>query len=130
MAEDDVGLVAVAHALHVVVRDLQQLKIVQAVVRMRVERGVKDGPRESGARVFEPRTKRLGEPVGVDPALYGRNGQVMTEHRLGLPRIDLKFVVEQYPGDVLSVCYSGNHSFFTSSVSAAMRSLRALSRRV
>ena len=97
---------------------------------MRVERGVEDGLREPGARVFEPRAEGFGEPVGVDPALYGCDRQVVAEHRLGRPVVHLQLIVKQYAEYVLSVCYSGNHSFFTSSVSAAMRSLRALSRRV
>ena len=130
VSEDDVGLIAVAHLLHIAMRDFQQLEIVQTVVRMRVERDVKDGLRESGARMFEPRAEGFSEFVGIDFPICGCNGQVVAEQRLGLSRIHLELVVEQHPDDVLAERYSGNHSFRASSVRSAIRSLRAFRRRV
>ena len=114
-----IGLVAVAHPLHVLLGDVGQLLLRKPVLGMRIQRSVEDRLHETAVLfriepgLHDPSAMCGGKPGGVS----SRRKHPVAEDHAGPPSVYLETVVRQYAVKRFSGCYSSDHRFPNSSAS-------------
>ena len=110
MFENDIGLVAVTHALHVLAGDVPELLVGQFIFRRRIQRGMEDRVR-SPAVGFEIRHEALHAGVDVETSVpIERFEHLLPEEHFCLAFIYLLLVVIQSPAGRGARPYIRNHS--------------------
>ena len=108
--ENDIGLVAITHTFHVLLRDVPELSVGQSVFRRGVQRGVEDRVR-SPAVGFEVRPKAIHAGVDIhSPVLVERFQHLLPEKNLGFILIHFLLVVIQRSAGRGTRSYIRNHS--------------------
>ena len=110
MLEDNVGLVAVTHTFHVLLRDVPELIVGQSIFRRGIQRGVEDRIGRPAVG-FEVRPKAIHAGVDIhSPVLVERVQHLLPEKHFGFILIHFLLVVTQGPAGCCPGSYIRNHS--------------------
>lgn len=133
VAIDDIGLVAEAHAPHVLLRQADKPLFAQAILRVGIEGDVQDGllGLAVGCEVITERAGKMPYRVGV---IALRLDNPAGEKHVGVPFVHLQLVVGKHPVQAAAMRDLGYHRtgylLRNSSTSAEIRLLNSTSSRV
>ena len=133
VAIDDIGLVAEAHAPHILLRQADKPLFAQAILRVGIEGDVQDGllGLAIGCEVITERAGKMPYRVGV---IALRLDNPAGEKHVGVPFVHLQLVVGKHPVQAAAVRDLGYHRtgylLRNSSTSAEIRLLNSTSSRV
>ena len=133
VAIDDIGLVAEAHAPHILLRQADKPLFTQAILRVGIEGDVQDGllGLAVGCEVVTERAGKMPYRVGV---IALRLDNPAGEKHVGVPFVHLQLVVGKHPVQAAAVRDLGYHRtgylLWNSSTSAEIRLLNSTSSRV
>ena len=133
VAIDDIGLVAEAHAPHILLRQADKPLLAQAILRVGIEGDVQDGflGLAVGCEVVTERAGKMPYRVGV---IALRLDNPAGEKHVGVPFVHLQLVVGKHPVQAAAVRDLGYHRtgylLWNSSTSAEIRLLNSTSSRV
>jgi len=108
--ENDIGLVAITHTFHVLLRDVPELSVGQSVFRRRVQRDLENRIGRPSVS-FEVGPEAIHEGIDIHPSIFVERLQhLLSKEHFGFILIHFLLVVVQGPAGRGARSYIRNHS--------------------